>query len=1472
MECDVRQVQRAAARLSYALNALFVASEEVPSFSLQLKSVVEKVYKLLPDLQEIEVMGMIRRDQNIAGYLGILVEVVYELAELCREATEDSFLLSPSSLCIKHSEAIESLDSKLTWAFASMGYTGTPLLPRRGSIWAETKSHISTTCSSIMQQPPRAKFVIVTGDCRRTVSSRITSQLKSHGCVDHVIATEWVNTETIMTKVLLHAGMLHTSLTPHLLTRHVLHNTYTRCLNTLKVCIQLDNVPPDLVAPQIHDDIMKLLPSFRPRTVGRLVLVVNTQLHAAQPPSKVMVIRPPALTPSIACSLATMHVLDFLHNPSKMVLQRERLQTLVQKWECNPFLICVASSVIGVVAGNTNAATAAEREEKRRGFIGRMLDRLHEVEPQPNAVISMLLSLIPPPPIPGRDMQWLLSSLCEVFGGGTISVPTAAFILDVPLMHMLTALEQLKHIGFGAPAGEGVRFHSSTVDFIKACLPIEDATKNKLVSRHVVYQSWKVWRCRQECDLGNVSGGVDEYLKSLHSTRRAVRSGLRTKDPVILHLSLALILQCGWLEAEFLCLPISCIVHIALGIGASVQAHDPPTGTTGTEGDASDSENEELIDVPLDSPPTTPRVSLRPSKSRMHEPRIATGLKRSCASMARDILREGEAEEYWMDIGNLLDTLDMSSSADKRYLFTMAYDIVGYLLVRTRPKKLHKTALDAAMLAYQEYNRKEPGALVDLSSFCSLAPVPVADDPFIGQMADRLSVRKHSFAAWRSERHWHHGIGLARNILLQAECLSLLEAHPDAEIALSKLGSLECLKVNNALKQYSLHVTSSIRLRAVNYREALDDATQALSICRQLQPLCIKMLVRSLLTVVDINLEQGRYVDADRSLTKCLRLVTGKRKDSHVGILTPNDAEEYLSLLDGSSRQSFVLMCEVLSRLGRLLALLQRPHQAVVVCSRIREIIAECVSDKHPLYLEVLLCCARAHALLATDQNLGALKLLEEAEAVASSCYGDADECSLDIRLRISEHLLTIHDVVHAEIIGRKVLYVILDGSAWQGMNAATRDPTGCTEGWVAWWRQERRAGDGPAYQSDTHSSTLLFNTMRLLGKVRQAMGDAAVAGELTRAAYTMLGNMSMYTVQSTPLHPATPEILAQEADLLTDPREAVEVLNNAISVCRVLYGHRHVNVSVYLNEVGRWYARQKKYEAAYEAHVEALELAGSYVLRVNKCHRVKVPQEVGSDESSMSSTSTGGSGERGVQAVPGFPYVIVKGAVTPVHPYIASSLCCLGDVNYSLGKTEEGLHYHDSSLEVIKHLYTTESVPYTLGLLHVGNIFFSSAAYRKAEDVFRRALDISDRVMSDRHDAKPKILTALATTLERQGMFKGATGYYERALQCRQRVAFGSREEVAQAFHNLGINSYNMKDFAGARAYLESCLHFRRDAGFSETHPCVYTVLNWIAWVDHVTAHPEDWTLQRHDLPTSVSSFLASTITSITKSLFTPS
>eukprot|EP01064_Diplonema_japonicum_P011471 TRINITY_DN18865_c0_g1_i1.p1 TRINITY_DN18865_c0_g1~~TRINITY_DN18865_c0_g1_i1.p1 ORF type:complete len:1488 (+),score=293.53 TRINITY_DN18865_c0_g1_i1:78-4541(+) len=1486
MECDVRQLQRVAARLTYGLNVLFTASDEVPSFNCQLKELVERVFKLLPDLQEIEVLGMLRRDPQTVGYLGILVEVVTELAELCCECAGESFLLSSSSLCIKQSEVVESLDNKLTWAFASMGYTGKPLLPRQQDVWTETNSYIKVCCNRIIRSPLRSKVVVVSGGPRRTTARRLMKHLKSSGYIDQVVSCKWFSAEAVMTNVLLQAGMLHTGSTQQPLARHVLHGTYKRCLSASRLCLLLHNVPIEVIdnlkAPAtqlLHNDIKQLLPSFKSNSIGRLVIIVSSVgegvLAGDSDSEQDFLLQVPPLEPSSACSMATMRMLDFLHSPSKMVRQREKLHRLVTRWD-DPFLVSVASATINVVASNATGETPLAREQARRALIDKMLDTFLDVEPRTSSVLTKLLGLLPPPPIPGRDIKWLLASLCEVFVNDIISPAAASFILDVPFMYMLTALEQLKHIGFAAYEDDHCRLHGCAVQFIKTTLGIEDAMKNKLVSRQVIYQSWVVWKCRQECDLGSTAKGIQNYISTLHNTQRATQAGLRTKDPAILHLSLSLMLHCGWLEAEFMCASMPSIIRIALKIAslATVEHRSQDTDRTvyhdGSATHLSDSDND-LVDVPLVSPPSTPKACSKLPKPYVQESEetVNKALHDAC-KVIQDRCSES-LDQYWTDAATALDAMEVECSVSERaYLYTLAYDVIGHLLSKTRSKWLHKIALGAARLASQVHGTLSDSSIVDINAFCSATSLPVSDDPFIGQMSDRLCTYPLRFNAWRLERAKHIEINKVRNLLLQAECLSQMEAFPEVEQTLAELDTAECLKVNNSLKRYVLHSTSRIRLKGVNYRESLDDATQALSICRQLQPLSTRAMVLCLLAVVDVNLEQGRFIDADRSLTKCLRLMTGKKKENPVGVLTPSDVEGYLSLLDSGTKEVLALMCEVLARVAGLLSSLEQHNQAVAICSRIRVLVAECMSEQHPLYVQVLLCSAHAHAMSAADQNLGALKLYEEAERVTAQCYGNVDEVAFMIRLKIAEHLLAVHDTTHAEVVARKVLYVALGATEWQGLGDTIQDPVGyeAAEGWIQWWDDEGSA----AVQHTSYSHTLVYEALRVLGSIRSVMGDTSGSYKLTKSASDILAKVAMYTMHDTPVHPATPAILKQLAAVSETDREAIEHLASAIRVARVLYGHRHINVSPLLDRLGKCYAAQKKYEAACESHREALELARCYMVRVNKCHRSKVKAEAsGSDISSVSSTSTGEQGAAQVtQMGVSYPFVVVKGMVTPVHPCVAVSLKCLGDACYSLGQEEESLHYHDESLEVLKMVHTTQSVPYVLGLVHVGNIHFSSMRWAKAERIFKTCLEISELVMSDRHTAKPNILTALGTTLERRGCFQEATEYFERALKCKQRSAYSTREEVAQAFQNLGINCYNRKDMSAAKAYMESCLHFRRDAGIQETHHSVYSVLNWISWLEHVAEHPESWTLQRHDVPTSVASTIAATISSFSKSFFT--
>ncbi len=120
------------------------------------------------------------------------------------------------------------------------------------------------------------------------------------------------------------------------------------------------------------------------------------------------------------------------------------------------------------------------------------------------------------------------------------------------------------------------------------------------------------------------------------------------------------------------------------------------------------------------------------------------------------------------------------------------------------------------------------------------------------------------------------------------------------------------------------------------------------------------------------------------------------------------------------------------------------------------------------------------------------------------------------------------------------------------------------------------------------------------------------------------------------------------------------------------------------------------------------------------------------------------------------------------------------------------------------EHPHTLQSVNNLAALLE------SKGDYEGAEQLFRRALETCERVLGREHPHTLTSVNNFAALLENKGDYKGAEPLYRRALEIRERVLGREHPDTMGSVNNLALLLYSKGDYMGAeplyRRALEAC------------------------------------------------------------------
>jgi tetratricopeptide (TPR) repeat protein len=124
---------------------------------------------------------------------------------------------------------------------------------------------------------------------------------------------------------------------------------------------------------------------------------------------------------------------------------------------------------------------------------------------------------------------------------------------------------------------------------------------------------------------------------------------------------------------------------------------------------------------------------------------------------------------------------------------------------------------------------------------------------------------------------------------------------------------------------------------------------------------------------------------------------------------------------------------------------------------------------------------------------------------------------------------------------------------------------------------------------------------------------------------------------------------------------------------------------------------------------------------------------------------------------------------------------------------------------------------------------------YKGAEELQRRVLDLTERVMPD-SPLLAASLVSLADILREKGNYLDARPYYERALKIEEAIFGRDHLSVATTLNNLGLLLHTTGDYAAAEEFERQALAIREHA-LGMDHPLVAVSLNNIAGLLRVRA-----------------------------------
>ena len=914
MASDVSLMVKVAHRLSYGLNVLFTLSNEVADIHVEVKMLCLRLINHLPDLQELEMVGCIRNPGETATYLGIFIEIVSDLGEICKEIANESTLLSSTPFSSKNRLTIISLNNKLTWVFESLGYAGSPLLPRQdGSIMHVQFPNITEQCNHIYDQRNHSTPVqtfIVSGQCSAFYCRSMSDRLIEKGFIDYSICVIYQGSDYLTILLILNElGMLDKAHVGN--PTKILMRILVDVLRNKKLSIVV-KIPKGVESEFLSESI--LLSGYlvgKKSSVGWIPIFVCVKTVSTNLNPSIPHITSRSLSSSHLCSLSSMYLLRLLREPSKMIIQRQLLRNILESNIGTPKLASLLGRMLNVITTSvTDSCNSSERQM--------LIDVLQGLQDSCSVdnILSKLIPMVPPPPIQGCSVDEITSKLCFLFETGTFTCFDACTILCIPFMSMLTTLRQFVVIGICQDHYECSNpTFSIRSEFVRYYSNSERVPSNKIkiIQKGLPYYRSIVSNINSCALVSSRQHAIKLYFYSRKIIRTIIIKSLKLSffgSKKIIISVLLLVLQCVSFENNFLGESTSESLEICKLILKNFKISNDVENDIQKENKNPIQNNDcsELVDIPLEETYESEKgertllfsdICKRPKHTF-----------ESLTSLIRNIkICSNDSSSYWTVVLQEMNTCLDNSSADcsvhmdtiqqhpndsSIVLILSTLLTCGELISSEKHAETQQLVVDISIYGLavlrsttgnsnyvggDELNQSSKLNDIDGSySEISTAAVGVGkvlfpiniDDPFMGSLAaalcdDPISSAVYLHKGWSHEQDVLSSIQIVWFTLLQCRGSLFLCKFDDVNALLGSLLSSPVyapaiLMKNCLFKKAILSSTTSIRLHMRYSREALDDASLALSVCRQLQPFDVSQLVQSLVQVAEANIHYGRFV------------------------------------------------------------------------------------------------------------------------------------------------------------------------------------------------------------------------------------------------------------------------------------------------------------------------------------------------------------------------------------------------------------------------------------------------------------------------------------------------------------------------------------------------------------------------------------------------------------------------------------
>ena len=191
----------------------------------------------------------------------------------------------------------------------------------------------------------------------------------------------------------------------------------------------------------------------------------------------------------------------------------------------------------------------------------------------------------------------------------------------------------------------------------------------------------------------------------------------------------------------------------------------------------------------------------------------------------------------------------------------------------------------------------------------------------------------------------------------------------------------------------------------------------------------------------------------------------------------------------------------------------------------------------------------------------------------------------------------------------------------------------------------------------------------------------------------------------------------------------------------------------------------------------------------------------------------------------------IMKVALPPNHPDLATSYNNIGNVYKDMGEYSKALSSYERSLEIRKVALPANHPDFAQSYNNIGMVYDNMGEYLKALSYYEKDLEISKQLLPPNHPDLASSYNNIGMVYDNMGEYSKALSSYERSLEIRKVALPPNHPDLASSYNNIGIGYKNMGEYSKALLYLQKA-HDIWVQALPPTHPHISLVKDSIEQV----------------------------------------